>query len=89
MLEIICDVLLPGKKPEIHPGKGGHDQLIDHSPLLPDGRTFKEAVQDIACGGQGPHGMGVSFVISHLLFVICVVVQQPRPAAGRAAWDGG
>jgi nucleoside-diphosphate-sugar epimerase len=48
MLEIICDVLLPGKKPEIRPGKGGHDQLIDHSPQLPPGRTFKEAVLDIA-----------------------------------------
>lgn len=47
MLEIICDVLLPGKKPVIHPGKGGHDQLIDHSPQLPNGRTFKEAILDI------------------------------------------
>ncbi len=53
MLEIICDVLLTGKKPEIRPGKGGHDQLIDHSPQLPHGRTFKEAVLDIASGGQG------------------------------------
>jgi len=53
MLEIICDVLLPGKKPGIRPGKGGHDQLIDHSPLLPGGRTFKEAVLDVASGGQG------------------------------------
>ncbi|MFC2145944.1 NAD-dependent epimerase/dehydratase family protein [Acidobacteriota bacterium] len=53
MLGIICDVLLPGKKPEIRPGKGGHDQLIDHSPQLPHGRSFKEAIQDIASGGQG------------------------------------
>ncbi len=58
MLEMICDVLLPGKKPEIRPGKGGHDQLIDHSLQLPNGRTFKEAILDIASGGQGPHGMG-------------------------------
>jgi nucleoside-diphosphate-sugar epimerase len=48
MLEMICDVLLPGKKPGIRPGKGGHDQLIDHSPQLPAGRTFKEAILDIA-----------------------------------------
>ena len=48
MLEMICEVLLPGKKPEIRPGKEGHDQLIDHSPLLPHGRTFKEALLDIA-----------------------------------------
>jgi nucleoside-diphosphate-sugar epimerase len=48
MLEIICDVLLPGTKPEIRPGKPGHDQLIDHSPLLPNGRPFKEAILDIA-----------------------------------------
>jgi UDP-glucose 4-epimerase len=48
MLEMICDVLLPGKKPQIRPGKGGHDQWVDHSPLLPGGRTFKEALKDIA-----------------------------------------
>jgi|GEM_PF-767000 len=48
MLETICDVLLPGKKPEIRPGKGGHDQLIDHSAQLPKGRSFKEAIIDIA-----------------------------------------
>ena len=53
MLEIICEVLLPGKKPGIRPGNGGYDQLIDHSPQLPRGRTFKEAVLDIASGGQG------------------------------------
>jgi len=53
MLEMICEVLLPGKKPELRPGKEGHNQLIDHSPLLPHGRTFKEALLDIASGGQG------------------------------------
>jgi nucleoside-diphosphate-sugar epimerase len=53
MLGIICDVLLPGEKPGIRPGKEGCDQLVDHSPLLPRGRTFKEAVLDIASGGQG------------------------------------
>jgi UDP-glucose 4-epimerase len=53
MLETICDVLLPGKKPGIRPGKPGHDQVIDHSPHLPNGRSFKEAVLDIASGGQG------------------------------------
>jgi UDP-glucose 4-epimerase len=60
MLEIICDVLLPGEKPVIQPGKGGHNQLVQPSPLLPGGRTFKEAILDIASasGGQGPHGMG-------------------------------
>ncbi|UCH92866.1 MAG: hypothetical protein JSV88_21570, partial [Candidatus Aminicenantes bacterium] len=53
MLEMICEVLVPGKKAEIHPGKGGYDQVVDISPLLPRGRTFKEAIQDIASGDQG------------------------------------
>ena len=47
MLEIICKELLPGKKPETRPGKNGHDQVIEPSPVLPKGRTFAEAVRDI------------------------------------------
>jgi UDP-glucose 4-epimerase len=48
MLEMICEVLLPVKKPEIRPGKDGYNQVIDVSPLLPKGRTFKDALRDIA-----------------------------------------
>ena len=47
ILETLCDVLLPGSEPEKCPGGGGHDQIIDSSPLLPTTRTFKEAIEDI------------------------------------------
>ncbi len=47
MLETICSVLLPGQKPDVRPGKKGHDQVIEPSPSLPKGRTFEEAVRDI------------------------------------------
>lgn len=48
MLGMICDVLLPGSKPGIRPGKSGYDQVIEPSPALPKGRTFEEALHDIA-----------------------------------------
>ena len=48
MLEMICAELLPGQQPEVRPGKSGHDQLIDPSPLLPATRTFNEAIRDLA-----------------------------------------
>jgi UDP-glucose 4-epimerase len=47
MLKSICNVLLPGKKPGIRPGEGGHDQFVEPSPALPKGRTFEEALRDI------------------------------------------
>jgi nucleoside-diphosphate-sugar epimerase len=47
MLETICRVLLPGKRPDVQPGNSGHDQVVDSSRSLPKGRTFKEAIEDI------------------------------------------
>ena len=47
MLEMICTELLPGQKPEIRPGSDGFDQVVDPSPLLPQTRTFAEAIKDI------------------------------------------
>ena len=48
MLQIICDVLLPEKNPEICSGsKDSYDQIIEHSLSLPKGRSFKEAIEDI------------------------------------------
>lgn len=48
MLETICQVLLPtGTAPLLQPGHAGYDQIIQHSPILPQGRSFKEALMDI------------------------------------------
>ncbi len=46
MLQTICDVFLPGKSPEVRPG-GGSDQVVEASSLLPGGRTFRAALEDI------------------------------------------
>ncbi|MCP5105636.1 MAG: NAD(P)-dependent oxidoreductase [bacterium] len=50
MLETICTVLLPGRKPEIRPAdnnRSGHHQVVEPSPLLPKSRNFHDAVNDI------------------------------------------
>jgi UDP-glucose 4-epimerase len=47
MLETLCNILLPGEKPEIWNGTDGRDQVIEPSPLLPETRTFEEAIKDI------------------------------------------
>jgi len=47
MLEIICRELLPGKTPEVLPAGTGYDQVVEPSPLLPQTRTFEDAIKDI------------------------------------------
>jgi nucleoside-diphosphate-sugar epimerase len=47
MLETICRILLPGRDPEEWEGGIGRDQVIQPSPLLPDTRTFEEAIKDL------------------------------------------
>jgi nucleoside-diphosphate-sugar epimerase len=49
MLQTICDILLPGAKPEIRPtnNNGAHDQIVEPSPQLPQGRSFSDAINDI------------------------------------------
>lgn len=44
MLEALCDVYLPGARPETVPGPDAADQLVRHSPDLPVGRSFREAL---------------------------------------------
>ena len=46
MLQTICDVIFPGKKPEYRKGKNGSNQIIEHSEYLPNGRSFEEAIKD-------------------------------------------
>lgn len=50
MLQTICDILLPGARPEIRPiysNRGAYDQIVEPSTLLPQSRSFKDAIQDI------------------------------------------
>ena len=50
MLQTICDILLPGAKPEIksiNDKRYGHDQIVLPSPLFPQGRSFRDAINDI------------------------------------------
>lgn len=49
MLNTICTVLLPGSQPDVREGDSSrmHDQVVDPSPGLPRGRTFKQAIEDI------------------------------------------
>ena len=55
MLQIICDVLLPGRKPECAENKDVvRDQIIEHSINLPQGRSFKEAIKDIKNAAETP-----------------------------------
>jgi len=44
MLNIICNVLIPGKKPEYKAGDNSHDQIIEHSQVLPKGCSFMDAL---------------------------------------------
>jgi nucleoside-diphosphate-sugar epimerase len=48
MLKTICTSFLPGKALKFRDGPDGLDQVIEHSALLPKGRTFKNAIRDIA-----------------------------------------
>lgn len=57
MLQTICDILLPGTKPKTEPcspgnAKGEHDQIVEPSPLLPQSRSFRDAVQNIKLNGD-------------------------------------
>lgn len=47
ILQIICDKLLPGSRPNYLEGMDGHDQIITPSPSLPEGRSFEEAIEHI------------------------------------------
>jgi len=47
MLETICHILLPGKKPEYKAGGNSHDQIIEHSQALLKGRSFEDAICDL------------------------------------------
>ena len=50
MLQTICAILLPGAEPDIRPvsdRRWGHNQIVEHSPLLPQGRSFRDAINDI------------------------------------------
>ena len=47
MLNIICNVLIPGEKPDVRVGGEGYDQIIQHSDLLPMGQSFDSAISDI------------------------------------------
>ena len=44
MMGSICDVLLPGRTPNHVDGYEARDQLVCHSPELPIGRGFREAL---------------------------------------------
>jgi nucleoside-diphosphate-sugar epimerase len=47
MLETICHILLPDKKPEYKSGDNCHDQVIEHSQALLKGRSFEDAICDL------------------------------------------
>lgn len=47
MLNIICDILLPGSEPEYEVGIDGQDQIVEHSLELRKGRSFKKAIENI------------------------------------------
>lgn len=56
MLTTICSVLLPGTHPVTREGDSSHlhHQVVEPSPHLPQGRTFKEAIEDIRADESGP-----------------------------------
>lgn len=47
MLGIICEILLPGQSPVVQEGPDGYDQVVERSPMLPGGRSFRTAIIDI------------------------------------------
>ena len=47
MLEIICNVFLPGCQKQIRTGNEGRHVVAEHSKLLPIGRGFRESIEDI------------------------------------------
>jgi len=47
MLETICHILLPDKKPEYKSGDNSHDQIVEHSQALLKGRSFEDAICDL------------------------------------------
>jgi len=48
MLEIICETLLPGRRPQRAASERAvSDQIVEHSTDLPRGRSFKESLKDI------------------------------------------
>ncbi len=47
MLETICHILLPDKRPEYKSGDNSHDQIIEHSQALLKGRSFEDAICDL------------------------------------------
>ena len=47
MLQIICDKILSGTHPISLDGTDGQDQVVMLSPILPRGRIFEDAIEDI------------------------------------------
>ena len=47
MLQIICDKILPDTHPIYLNEMDGQDQVITPSPILPTGRLFEDAIEDI------------------------------------------
>lgn len=45
MMNIVCDVLLPGESPERVNGDDSADQIVENSPDLPTGRPMAETIR--------------------------------------------
>ncbi len=44
MLEMVCEVFLPGTRPVVSAGKDGPSQIVNSSAVLPPGRSFRAAL---------------------------------------------
>jgi nucleoside-diphosphate-sugar epimerase len=47
MMQLICDIFVPGSGPQFAAGGEASDQVIEPSPRLPTTRSFASALQDI------------------------------------------
>lgn len=47
MLQIICDIMLPGKSLQCSKGRRGYDQIIERSTCLPRPQSFEGAIEGI------------------------------------------
>jgi hypothetical protein len=45
MLQSVCDVYLPGQRPASRDGFESPDQIIESSPGLPQGGSFRNAIE--------------------------------------------
>jgi len=50
MLQIICNVFLPGKKPQCHEGRNGYDQIVEVSSIFNRSCSFEDSIKDIKNG---------------------------------------